>query len=58
VTVDEDRRFVVGSRLRDDFENGRSYYKLHGTALTLPNDTGLHPSDASLDWHRSNPFLG
>lgn len=58
VTVDEDHRFIVGSRLRDDFENGHSYYKHHGTGLTLPNDARLRPSEASLDWHRTNAFLG
>jgi putative restriction endonuclease len=58
VTVDENHRFIVGRRLRDDFDNGRSYYKLHGTALTLPDDPRLHPSNASLEWHRTGPFLG
>lgn len=58
VTVDEDHRFVVGRRLRDDFENGHSYYKHHGTGLTLPNDAHFHPATSSLEWHRSNAFLG
>ena len=58
VTIDEGHRFVVGHRLRDDYENGRSYYGLHGTPLTLPSDTDLRPADAGLQWHRTNAFLG
>ena len=58
VTVDEDHRFVVGKRLRDDFENGRSYYELHGSRLHLPDDLAARPSPMALDWHRSEAFLG
>ena len=58
VTVDEDHRFVVGKRLRDDFENGRSYYGLHGTRLHLPENPAARPSPTALDWHRNEAFLG
>lgn len=58
VTVDKDLRFVVGRRLRDDFENGRSYYRFNGKRLTMPNDTPLLPSESALDWHRTSVFLG
>ena len=30
VTVSTDGRFEVGSRLKQDFENGRHYYEMHG----------------------------
>jgi len=39
VTVDEQRRFVVGKRLKHDFENGRAYYALNGHSLKLPTDS-------------------
>jgi putative restriction endonuclease len=58
VTVDENYRFVVGNRLREDFENGRSYYGLKGTALSLPSEKALQPSLAALEWHRAEVFLG
>ncbi len=58
VTVDEDYRFVVGKRLRDEFENGRSYYGLHGTRLHLPDDPAARPSRTALEWHRAEAFLG
>lgn len=58
VTVDEDERFVVGSRLREEFDNGKSYYPLHGRVLELPDSPELRPSPAALAWHRDEVFVG
>lgn len=58
VTVDESGCFVVGRRLKADFENGRAYYALHGQKLVMPAETGRHPSKEALAWHRSQVFLG
>jgi putative restriction endonuclease len=58
VTVDEHQRFVVGRRLKQDFENGRSYYVLHGQSVRLPDEPGLRPSLSALGWHREHAFLG
>lgn len=58
VTLDEQRRFVVGRRLREDFDNGRHYYELHGTELRPPVDAFAMPARDALDWHRVNRFLG
>ena len=58
VTVDEEQRFVVGRRLKDDFENGRSYSGLHGQALAVPSAAAMRPADDGLRWHREQVFLG
>jgi putative restriction endonuclease len=58
VTVDEQSRFVVGRRLKDDFANGRSYYDLHGRELALPTNLASLPSAEALGWHRDQVFLG
>lgn len=58
VTVDENLRFVVSDRLRADFENGRSYYGLHGSRLALPPDPRMRPGQAALEWHRQEAYLG
>ena len=58
VTVDQKRRFLVSSRLKADFDNGKHYYDLHGTEIRAPILSSATPSMASLDWHRSNRFLG
>ena len=57
VTVDEDHRLVVGRRLKEEFENGRSYYGLHGHSLYLPDAKDFQPSSSALAWHREQVFL-
>jgi putative restriction endonuclease len=56
VTVDEDATFVVGRRLKAEFDNGRSYYGLHGQRLRLPAETTRRPSREALAWHREQVF--
>ena len=58
VTVDEDHRFVVGGRLKADFDNGKHYYDLHGTTLRKPAPNFPPPSAEASLWHRENRFLG
>lgn len=58
VTVSADGRFEVGKRLKEDFENGRHYYDMHGQPIRPPANTGHRPSREALDWHQSNRFLG
>ena len=58
VTVDENYQFVVGDRLKADFDNGHSYYGMRGQALRLPADRSICPSQSRLEWHRQNVFLG
>ena len=59
VTVDPDLRFVVGQRLRDEFENGRAYYRLSGTRLVnLPDRAEDRPGAEFLEWHNSKVYFG
>lgn len=57
VTVTPDRTFLVSERLREEFENGKVYYEMHGCGLkVLPGDPGNRPSVAALEWHASRVF--
>jgi predicted restriction endonuclease len=58
VTVAPSGQFEVSRRLKEDFDNGRHYYELQGTAVRLPRDRGAMPSAAGLSWHRDNRYLG
>lgn len=58
VTVDEDYRFVVGDRLKLDFDNGRSYRAVKGQTLVLPDEPTMRPDPAALDWHRKRGLSG
>jgi putative restriction endonuclease len=51
VTVSPDSRFEVGKKVKEDFENGRDYYKLHGQKLFLPGAESERPGREFLDWH-------
>ncbi len=56
VGVTPDYRFVVSKALRDDFENGRSYYPLHGQRIGLPEATADRPGARQLEWHLEERF--
>ncbi|MGP0093988.1 MAG: HNH endonuclease [Xanthobacteraceae bacterium] len=58
VTVSDDGRFEVGRRLKEDFENGRHYYAMHGQRLSLPLNSQQCPAREVLEWHQTNRFLG
>lgn len=57
VAVDEDYRFVVSPRLREDFENGREYQKFHGKAILLPGQRQMAPSMDAIRWHLDNVYI-
>jgi putative restriction endonuclease len=59
VTVDPGtRQIVVSRRIKEEFENGRDYYALHGTVLQSPNDPVALPSLANLTFHSGSVFRG
>ena len=58
VTVDADHRFVVGARLREEFDNGKTYYALHGRRLWVPEQVAQRPDPKALAWHREAVFTG
>ncbi len=52
VTVDANQfRVVVSNRIREEFENGRDYYQLHGKAIYLPREGNSAPSREYLSFH-------
>mgnify|MGYP002401339550 CR=1 FL=1 len=58
VTVAKSLRFEVSKRIREDFENGRDYYRLHGTQIAQPARASDRPEPSILEWHNENRFLG
>jgi putative restriction endonuclease len=52
LTVTLDYKVKVSRRIREEFENGRHYYDLHGQSLAvLPDDKNARPAPEYLDWH-------
>lgn len=58
VAVDPKHHFIVSNRLREDFENGRTYYPLHGQLIALPGSADHHPDPVHLHWHLQECFKG
>lgn len=56
VTVTPELRLEVSGRLRGEFENGRTYYPMHGTPVTVPADPRLRPDPNQLRWHNETAF--
>jgi putative restriction endonuclease len=57
VTVTPEFRLEVSNRLRMDYDNGRSYYPLQGTKLSVPQAVQDTPAIEWLKWHNENKFL-
>lgn len=58
VTVTPDLHFEVSRRIKEEFDNGRHYYALHGQKIEVPADIGSRPDTAALAWHNENAFKG
>jgi putative restriction endonuclease len=58
VTVTPDLHFEVSRRIREEFDNGKHYYALHGQKIELPVQMGQRPDLAALNWHNVNCFRG
>lgn len=58
MTVTPDLRFDVSRRIREEFDNGKVYYALHGQEMLLPKGDQHRPDRAALRWHNERCFRG
>ena len=58
VTVTPELRFEVSNRIREEFDNGKHYYALHGHSIDLPDDVSQRPDPQALIWHNEQCFRG
>jgi putative restriction endonuclease len=57
ITIDPmDRRIQVSRRIRDEFDNGKEYYKLHGERIREPAQSSYRPHSDNLDFHAYSLF--
>jgi len=57
VTLDPNLHFLVSERVREQFENGREYYRFHGVELqNLPDSINDQPSREFIKWHNEKCF--
>lgn len=58
VTVTPALTFEVSRRIKEEFENGRDYYALHGKTLHPPAAANWQPNADALRWHNDERYLG
>lgn len=59
LTITNDKKVEVSNRIKEDYGNGREYYKLHGKELIiLPHNYEERPAKEYIEWHNENIFLG
>jgi HNH endonuclease len=58
VTVTPDLHFEVSRRIKEEFENGRHYYALHGQSISIPTSADQRPDPAALRWHNDHCYRG
>ena len=58
ITITPSMNVEVSHRIKEEFENGRDYYRLHGSTIRVPANPTNAPSSEYLDWHNSNIYRG
>ena len=57
ITITPDHHIEVSNRIREQWQNGREYYALHGERLrVLPSSTGARPRREFVEWHNEMVF--
>lgn len=59
VTVTPNLRIEVSKRIREEWFNGKNYYRLHGQQIAVVPDSSLDcPRQDLLEWHNENVYVG
>jgi putative restriction endonuclease len=57
LTIDpSNRQVVVSDRIKEEFQNGKEYYKLEGQVLREPDQAWAKPSVENLEYHACMVF--
>jgi len=58
ITVSPSMEVEVSRKIKEEYENGRDYYRLHGSSIRIPAGPGQSPSREYLEWHNTNVYRG
>ena len=59
LTVTDDLHVEVSKRIREEYENGKEYYKHHGRRLAVvPGQADERPAADFLRWHNEHVYFG
>jgi len=56
ITITPEYKLEVSQHLKSDYENGRTYYPLHGEQISLPVSNNDKPNIDYLIWHNENIY--
>ncbi len=57
LTITPELKVEVSKRIKEEYQNGKEYYKFHGNQLfTLPNRVKDNPEGRFIEWHNENVF--
>ena len=56
ITLTTDFRVEVSKRIKEEYENGRDYYALHGRELNPPSDALYLPAREYIEWHNQKVY--
>ncbi len=58
LTVTDDYHVEVSPRIREEYENGRDYYRMHGNRMQILPARGTdHPAPEFIEWHNEHIYL-
>jgi len=57
MTVTHEYRIEVSQKIKEEFNNGKEYYAMHGSTLGLPESLSFRPDSKLLQWHNESVFL-
>lgn len=59
LTITTDFKVEVSKRIKEEYENGKEYYRFHGADLyNLPNRFKDRPDSRFIEWHNENVYKG
>ena len=59
ITITPDLKVEVSKRIKEEFENGKEYYRFHGDNIfNLPHRLTDQPANSFIEWHNENIFKG
>lgn len=58
ITITPLLHIEVSRKIKEEYENGRDYYKHHGNLIRLPRNPINKPKFEYLEWHNNNVFKG
>ncbi len=58
LTLTNDFRVEVSARIKEEFNNGKEYYRLQGSEIILPKDDYAKPALQYIEWHQNHKYRG